>query len=137
MQFEIIKPKTHETLAVQCEELRDALVQAGLDPSAVDHGSVTRSMGIVVYEFGLFQPTAETSYFSLGGRLYAGNAVLYGVNEMGETVDLKTLAIPYWLDTEADVEAAIKAGLCPRPVMSINGDQYWNWPQPAPKGIVR
>ena len=136
-QFEIIKPATRETEVVQCEELRDALVLAGLNHGAVDHGMVTRGMGIVVYEFSLFVPSAEQSYFSIGGRLYAGNAVLYGVDEMGDTVDLRMLAIPYWLQTEADVEKAIRGGLCPRPTMSVNGDTIWQWPQPAPPGMKR
>jgi hypothetical protein len=136
-QFQIIKPKTREAFEVQCEELHDAIRQAGLDPAATDHGMVMRSMGIVVYEFGLFDPPAEQSYFSLLGRLYAGNAVLYGVGPDGGTVDLKTLAIPFWLPTVDDVEKAIAAGLCPRPQMSVNGDAFWNWPQPAPEGIKR
>lgn len=135
-QFEIIKPATCKIDVVQCEELREALVIAGLDHDAVDHGMVIRNVGIVVYEFALFVPPQEQTYFSIGHRLYAGNAVLYGVNEMGDTVDLTMLALPFWLKTESDVERAIRENLCPRPRISVNGDTLWEWPQPAPAGML-
>jgi hypothetical protein len=134
MQFEIIRPATRETEVVQCEHLNEAMVMAGL--VGVDFGTVHRGLGIVVYEFSLFVPAAEQHYFVLGGRLYGGNAVLYSYDEAGETVDLKTAVIPFWMDNVAHVERAIADGACVRPQMAVNRNVIWQWPNPVPEDII-
>jgi len=137
MKFGIVKPRTREGYTVECETLRDAELVAELDPGAVDHGVVADGIGIVVYEFGLFVPPVDQSYFAIGGRLYAGNAVLYGFHEDGETADLVRLPQISMLSDYRAVERAIAERRIVRPEMSVNGKVMWQWPSAAPAGMKR
>ena len=137
MKFQIIKPKTKECPTFDGKDVREAAVAAGLELNQVDHGMIHRKLGIMVYEFSLFVPPAEQSYFSLGGRLYAGNAVLYSIDDRGETVDMKHFVVPHWLPDREAVEKMIAAKACARPQMAVNGEVLWRWPEPAPRGMTR
>ena len=50
-------------------------------------------IAIVVDQFSLFVPPEDQRYFLIGRQLYAGNAILYGYNEEGETVDLPLMPV--------------------------------------------
>lgn len=130
MQYVLVNPILRATLGRSYASLQDAEVAAGLDPGKVDHGMLTRSIGYVVYEYGLFVPPADQHYFAIGKTLIAGSAVLYGVNAWGETVNLYRSTIPdiRWFLGANDVEAAIDAGEIVRPETAVNGVVTWRWP---------
>jgi hypothetical protein len=137
MYFVIVDPKQRTVRTVVCGSLHEAQTLAGL--GNVDHGVMSRGVGYVVYEYGFFTPVAEQSYCSIAGRLIAGACVLYGFDELGETVDLMASAVPdvRWYLGANDVEAAIERGEVQRPIIALNGKEEWHWPQPAPEGFSR
>lgn|SRR5215510_13413335 len=143
MKFATIEPVKKRVRVAEFRDLHSAVRSVGVDPHATDHGVVQRNhrgpnFSIVVYEFGLFTPVADQHYFATGGRLYAGNAVLYGFNEIGETVDVVEPLpdVTFFADAPA-VELAIAARVIPRPRMSANGMVIWEWPNPAPVHMQR
>jgi hypothetical protein len=139
MKFVVINPKLRKVSTVEALDFRSAVRDAGLDPDTLDHGAFSRRVAYAVYEFGLFTPPAEQHYFGFDGRLIAGTAVLYGVGEAGETVDLMASAVPtprFYLG-QNDVESDIAMGIILRPEIAVNGERIWAWPQPAPKGFSR
>ncbi len=127
MKFIIINPSERSTQIVDEPDLKDAQRLAGLD--GVDHGILSKDPGvaIVVYEFGLCEP-GEHKYFAIGRSLYAGNAVLYGFDRIGHTIDVPFEPPINWLADEAAVEAAITAGLVTRPAVAVNGVVAEEWP---------
>lgn len=132
MRYVIVKPKTREVYANNFDTIQDAMVDAGLEPHAVDMGVLARGLGYVVYEYGLFDPPSQTSYCGIAGRLIPGPTVLYGFDEAGETIDLRRSEIPdvaFYLGVN-DVEAAIDRNEIERPEISVNGAVLWQWPQP-------
>lgn len=140
MKFAIIEPADIRWAIVDAENLTDLYEPLGLSILKVDHGVVAppddrhrRSVGvsIVVDEFSLFKRPTEQRYFAIGNRLYAGNAVLYGYDIAGETRDLPLMPAPVFM-TLAGIEMAIASGQIERPSMSVNGEQIWTWPDPAP-----
>ena len=105
----------------------------------VDHGAVwgpfagKPGCAIIVYEFGLLEPPDRHKFFAIGGRLYAGRAVLYGFDHQGRTVDLSdqvdyTHLNPIWLEDEHEVERAINSKLIARPQTVVNDEVIWKWP---------
>ena len=130
MKYVLVNPILRTATAGDYASLQDAEVAAGLDPGKVDHGMISRSIGYVVFEFGLFVPPAEQSYFAIGQTLIAGSAVLYGVNAWGESVNLHRSTIPdiRWFLGANDVEAAIEAREIIRPQTAVNGSVMWQWP---------
>ena len=137
MKFVVINPKKRTVETVRCESLIDAQTAAGL--GNVDHGMLARRIAYVVDEFGLYANPLTQSYSGIAGRLIAGVSILYGIDEAGETVDLMKSQVPdvtFFLGVH-DVEAAIERGEIIRPVSSFNGQEFWHWPQPAPKGMIR
>jgi hypothetical protein len=139
VKYVLINPKLRTATTAEFDSLQDAERAAGLVPGEVDHGMLTRSIGYVVYEFGLFVPAAEQSYFAIGRSLIAGPAVLYGVDAWGESVNLMRSTIPdiRWFLGANDVEAAIEAGEIIRPQMAVNDEVMWRWPQAAPAWMKR
>ena len=136
MKYVLINPTLRTALSGDYATLQDAEVAAGLDPTKVDHGMISRSIGYVVYEFGLFVPPAQQHYFAMGRQLIAGASVLYGVDAWGESVNLLRSTIPdiRWFLGVNDVEAAIVAGEIIRPQTAINGAVTWQWPDAHPWG---
>jgi hypothetical protein len=135
MFFGIIDPSKKRRRVIRCSDIIDAQRRAEIG-SGVDHGVVTRGakggVGIVVSEFGLFEPKETQGYFAIGQRLYAGIAVLYGFDAYGETTDLDGLPDVRWFDDAADVERSITMKLIMRPSMAANGQLIWQWPEPKP-----
>ena len=136
MKYVLINPILRTALGGDYHTLQDAERAAGLDPDHVDHGMISRRIGYVVYEFGLFIPPAQQHYFAIGRSLIAGPAVLYGCDQFGESVDLMRSTIPdiRWFLGQNDVEAAIEAGDIARPQTSINNEVTWQWPDAHPWG---
>jgi hypothetical protein len=110
----------------------------------VDHGVLTRrdnySLSYVVHEFGLFVPVEQQRYAAVGGRVIAGNAVIYAFDQAGETVDVRdenaVRSATTWLPTIFDMQRAIAFGLIQRPVIMVNGEMIWRWPEPAPPDMA-
>jgi len=135
MKFIIVDATKEEIRKVDCGTLHEAEVLAGLVPNEVDHGSIVRGIGYVVAEFGLFTPVNEQHYFAIEGRLTAGNAVFYGYDFLGKTIDLEKIPDVVFLYGRAVIERAFEKGLCTRPQMSADGDVFWRWPEPMPETI--
>ena len=135
MKFVIIKAKEKEVCVVDCKTLHDAETLAGLNRNEVDHGTVKRGVGYVVYEFGHFMPVSEQHYFAMAGRLIAGNAVLYGYDELGKTIDLDQAPIVFFFEDLGEIERAFGGGICQRPQLTVNGEVLWQWPDPPPRGF--
>lgn len=138
MIFAIIRPDRRESVLVHAGTPQEVYAVVGLDAAHVDHGTIyrtaDRSLAIVVGEFGLFEPPERIRYFSIGRQLYAGNAVLYAFDYVGETADLDPNAIPpitYYRDG-FDVENAIRDDLIARPIIRRNDEVVWRWPERKP-----
>jgi len=136
MKFLLIDPKARKLHVGDFPELNDAKIAAGLNPREVDHGTVARRLSIVVYEFSLFVPPEEQFYFSLGDQLFAGSAVIYQTNSIGETVNFDktiltaTFPNPGWLRwyrSVNEIEAAISGGTLRRPQTAVNDTVLWSW----------
>jgi hypothetical protein len=105
----------------------------GLHSGNVDHGVVyqttERGVGLFVYEYGLCEGNGP--YFELYGNLYSGDAVLYGFDHAGETIDMREdedfIIKPQWLADKVEVELAIAAGVVERPETRVNGAVIWSW----------
>jgi hypothetical protein len=91
---------------------------------------------LTVAEFGMFEPPDKQNYFSIGTRLFAGNAALYGFDARGETVNFALISLPVrFYESHCEVEAAIVAGAIERPCMRVNDTVFWQWPSRAPEGL--
>lgn len=134
MKFMIVDPVDQIVFAVDAAELHETYKDAGLEGNKVDHGQITKELAIVVNEYALFMPSEEQCYFSMNGKLFAGTCVLYGVGEAGETVDVSDIpVVTFYKDKEA-VEIAMAEGSLIRPVIAINNEVLWEWPQSKPAG---
>jgi hypothetical protein len=123
-RFVRIDPTAKTVTAVEAEEAIDAAQT--LKSGEIDFGTVAPGISIIVWEYGLLE--GDGPYFVLDQQLYAGEAILYGYDEAGETVDMPTLADPpLWLADKTEVELAILAGLVERPESRVNGALIWRW----------
>ena len=126
MRFILIDPARRAVERVEADDVHKASPK--LSTSNVGHGSVAPGIGIIVYQYGLLEGAGP--YFALDRQLYAGDAILYGVDQAGETIDMPPrlpIAAPLWLDTKEDVERAIRKGLVDRPQTAVNGAVLWQW----------
>lgn len=137
--FAIVNPSEKTMALVPCHNLRpEATEVAKLEDKGLDFGVVGPQHSIVVHEFGLFVDSNEQSYFSLGRRLFAGNAVIFHEDETGTLVDVdptfyKELQSKLrFYESGGDVEKAITADEIDQPSMSVGGEVIWCWPQPRP-----
>src|SRR5262245_20075745 len=127
MRFVIIRPATQRIDVEEHAKIEDAYARAGLAILEMDHGVVAQGLGIVVYEFAMFQPPAKQSYFTINARLYGGNAVLYAFDHKGETTDVNAVPTIRFIPTLKAVERNIALGLVQRPELRINGEVVWQW----------
>jgi len=135
MRYVTIEPESHLISFIECDTFEEALQRAGLTIGQVDHGLIDNDagVGIVVAEFGLFVEPERQHYFTFGGRLYGGNALLYGYGEEGQTVDVPNIHLaPIFLHGREEVEEAIKSEFVVRPVKCTEGFIMWQWPEPSP-----
>jgi hypothetical protein len=135
MKYAIINAKEHTVTVGDYKDIGAAKKAAGLD--GVDFGSLSRELAIVVYEFGLLDPPGSQYYFSIARGMFAGNAVLFRVDEAGETIDIQLtsnlLTQFKWYDQDVNkIERAIAEGDLIRPQRSINGEVTWSWNKQGP-----
>jgi hypothetical protein len=140
MKFGIIEPAKTSYGWVEAKEPWELYPQLGLPcDGGVDHGVLIPwhvlpdkvGIAIIVDQFSLFVPPEDQRYFLIGRHLYGGNAVLYGYNEEGVSVDLPMMPVIIFV-TRAGIDEAIAAGQIDRPTSSLNGVKFWEWPQPSP-----
>jgi hypothetical protein len=112
------------------ERWEEAGATLGLKSGEVDMGTLARGTGIIVYEYGLFEPKETAKYFSIGPRLYVGNAVLFGVDEDGETISVSGIPPIRYYDDWQQVDKAINEGDIVRPQIAVNGEVLWQRPEP-------
>jgi hypothetical protein len=141
MQFMIIETELRTIRNVDAESLDDVIAMAGLKRGAIDFGALTPYMSIIVGEYAMFVPAERQSYVAIGDHLYAGNAVVFGVDHGGATTDIEITAHAFgsacrFMRGEQQVENAIKANAVERPQISVDGNVIWQWPQPAPFPIT-
>jgi hypothetical protein len=137
MKFGRIDVENCSTTTVDHENLDAAKRACGL--RNVDFVTLTHTRGvggvqIVVDEFGLYAPVNQQRYFSIGRRLFAGNALLFAYEALGNTIDFEqidNIGVTFFGGAAA-VERAIAAGIIDRPTFSVNGETVWQWPQPRP-----
>jgi hypothetical protein len=139
MKFVIIKPAERTVEDVEAAEPHDVFERVGLERLRTDSGIIGRpsekhaGVGIFVFEFGMFIDPAEQHYFAFGSKLFAGNAVLYGFDEAGETIDVlpakNIRSIITWFSDCHAVEHAIRTGQITRPQLVVNGVKEWQWPE--------
>ena len=136
IRFIIIDVRAKTETVMHLQTFEGALKEAGLTLGKIDHGTVKRGLAIAVDEFGLFVPPGEQRYFAIDGRLYAGNAVLYGYNNEGHTcsIDLNHCRqlLCKWYDFVEEIEAAIATGKVIRPQIGSSNEVLWQWPGPRP-----
>jgi hypothetical protein len=130
MRFVTVDPTNGTLEEIEADAFETAVEAAGLKRGETDIGIVSPGVAIVVYEFGLYVPREEARYFAIRDQLFAGKALLYGFNNVGETIDLRAYPVPTFFDSWQHVEAAITAGFIRRPRMTVNGQEVWRWPQP-------
>jgi len=132
MRFVTIEPAAHLITFIDSPSVEAALRTAGLN-SDVDHGFLSKTVGIFIDEFGMFAEPDHQDYFAIDGHLFAGPALLYAFDQQGETKDMPNTRLePAFLHGREEVEAAIANEKVTRPQMLVNGDVIWQWPQPAP-----
>jgi hypothetical protein len=138
MQFFVIDPRDRVIVPVEGKDVNDAFPRAGLSSGQVDHGTVAHdrvtgwSVNIVVSEFSLFGDPEESYYFSIGRHLYAGGAVLYGSDDLGETISMLVHPPVIFYRDHVEVERAILTGQITRPATSMTGsdgktETFWEW----------
>lgn len=142
MKFGWVNPEKKEIAMIEADSLLAALKIAGLDPFAVDHGTIHNPnyrVGIVVYEHGL-DSDLEDGYWTTGFQLYNGSAILYAYNAEGETVDISKEMLPsiWHLGSPENVERAIRDGKVIRPqsamIVDSKKDVFWEWRAPVKDG---
>ena len=130
MRYIIINPKAETVKIVDCESLDKATHEAGLEPLRVDHGTIAQGLSAVVYEYSLFE---SEHYFAIGGQLFGGNAVLYGYNQEGKTIDItfsQLNKVERWIlfyHGPEQIEAAIADNTVVRPKVKVNDELIWQW----------
>lgn len=130
MKFVIVDPFETKVELIDVPDISYAYAQTGLDtPSAfgVDHGMVTHHIAIVVDGASLLLPPHTQRYFQIGYSLYAGRAVIYGVDGAGETIDMPEKPSVCFFASPDEVERAINKGQVHRPRTCVNDVCLWEW----------
>src|SRR5215831_669833 len=117
------------------DEVHEAYATAGLPTGKLEHSIVRRpngdapGIGIFVDKSALTVHQEKQSYFVLADKLYGGNAVLYGFDETGQTVDAPSMVVR-WYSDQYEVEQALRRGEVQRPVIkNESNDVVWRWPE--------
>jgi hypothetical protein len=134
-KFVLIDPRDCTVEMVEAEHLDELYERVGLRPNEVDFGCIYRSqtegwtLNVIVDEFGLYVPLNQARYFSLGGQLLEGGAIIFKAERDGETSSMAAVPPVMFYRSHVEVEAAIAKGEIARPEMRINGQLVWQWPQ--------
>lgn len=131
MRFGVIEPAKTLARCIDVHEMTDLYLGLGLRRGMVDHGVAAPGIGIVVDEFSLMVRPELQRYFAIGRRLYGGNAILFGFHATGNAIDLPVMPLIIFMSV-AGIEDAIARGQIDRPVMSLNDETFWEWPQLPP-----
>lgn len=133
MRFLVIDPQKREVRSVEAEGF-DALRGTELGKVGLDFSSTPiRGLTLAIYEYSLVKPLPGAEYWSWNGHLFCGTAILYWVDEGGETVsvppELDENVRPTWLMTADpnEVERKIERGEVRRPFTAVNGVRVWEW----------
>jgi len=137
MRCAVIKPAEKIVVPVEARAPHDACTHAGL--KRVAHAIARRpdetcaGFGIFVAKNSMFVDPMQQQFFAIGRKLFAGNAVAYGLGEFGTTVDVPIDVIrPEWFQSANYVELAIRDGRIDRPQRVIRGQIVWQWPDRQP-----
>jgi hypothetical protein len=135
MKFVVIDPTACTVEFKDAREPAELYAAAGLSPHEVDHGCVFRhedgwSINVICYEHGMFVPVEQGRYFSIGGQLFQGGVILYAADERGETIDLHAKPPVVFYRGRDQIELAIETGQVVRPMLAVNGEVIWQWPEP-------
>lgn len=131
MRFVAIDPAQKTVDLIDAKTLTDTYSKVGLDPFQVDHGIIARGIAIVVYEKGMKADPNTVDFFSIGGHLFAGTAVLYAFDDNSrETINLNSKPPVMFYRSAREVEQAIARGEIYRPEIRVNGVVEWSWPHP-------
>lgn len=128
MKFGMINAVEKRNYIEGYDTLKDA--ERALKLSNVDHGSIHRHLGFVIFQWALMTSPDMQHYFSIGKRLLGGNVVLYAVDDRGETVDFTQDMWPpicFYKD-HFEVEKAIRAGAIIRPKSDHYGFEWGKTP---------
>jgi hypothetical protein len=124
---------------VEAENLNDIYEQVGLKRHEVDFACIYNSgewsLNIIVSEFGMYVPVEQAKYFSIGGQLLEGGAIIFRADEGGDTVDMVSVPPVMFYRSHLEVEQAISRGEVVRPRMSVNGQVVWTWPEERPRDL--
>ena len=143
MKYGKIDAAAHKLTVIESGSWDSAKMMCGLKPLETDHGTIRHmegegGIGIVVAEYGLFEPPLNQHYFAIGANLYAGDAMLFAYDGAGETIDFDDRELPIrWFATAQEVERAIAMGEIARPAIRFNGATMWQWPDPPAPGTRR
>jgi len=91
MKFYTVDPTRKQFMLVDVPKIEAAMAMVGLKVLEVDHGVVFRdhsggpSLGIVVYQYSIAE-CPDT--FMLYGRRFYGNAIVYGFDFEGVSIDV-------------------------------------------------
>ena len=136
MKFVVIDPQLCKVAVEEANQLSDLYHSVGLPADQVEFSCVHsneksgETISIVVYEFGLFKPKEMGKYFSLGGQLLEGGAILFAADYKGETISFVYKPPVVFYRSYVEVEQAIERGEVVRPEMAVNGEVIWKWPDP-------
>jgi hypothetical protein len=130
MKYVVVDPAKKTVQTVNLDTFAAAMRTVGL--KNVDHGSLTRHLAYCVDEYGMYKKTQDQHYFSIGPVLFAGGAVLYEVDDAGETIDIKKEPPVCFYRDANEVERAITLKQIKRPIVAVGNDLIWQWPQPKP-----
>lgn len=138
MRFILIKPVDTKVDIIEAANFDEAKARAGLD--GVDFGTLGRDLSICIHEAGLLQELGQ-GYFSVGRRLYAGEAVIFAFDDQGDTVDIEPNDvfeiqnnIRFYANAE-EAEQAIGKGRIDRPQNAVNGKVLWRWNIDGPRSL--
>jgi hypothetical protein len=120
---------------VHAKSLDELYPEVGLKSGELDFACIYKSssqgwsINIIVSEFGLYEPVEQAKYFSIGGQLLEGGAIIFRADESGETINMVDAPPVMFYRSHEDVERAIAGGEIVRPQVLINKEVIWEWPQ--------
>jgi hypothetical protein len=140
-KFVLIDPRDCTVKLVALEDLSAGYDAVGLDRTNLDFTCIYKapmerwSLNIIVDDLGMYRPIEQAKYWSLGGQLLEGGAIIFKAEEGGETSSMEMVPPVMFYRSHLEVEQAIARGEIARPQMSVNGEVVWRWPEARP-GMV-
>lgn len=132
MKFIAIKPDIRTLQYLEGDDPFKAIERLGIDPMRTNHASLGKDVSIILDEIGLLREEQQ-EFFTLGNRLFAGPAIVYQIDDEGETIDTQPWVLEQiaractFYNSRESVEAAIQRKNIERPQ---NGITTWKGGQP-------